>query len=935
MCWAMAGAAPRSEQEALGEAFAFMNSGSMVFRAQAQSNSLTLAWTAMQDNGQPAFYVFNRGTNDGFILISAEDRTRTVLGYADSGTFSEADMPINMRYWLQNYSRMIAYAATLPALPDGVRKAPQRTHAYTPIEAICQTKWNQGDPYNQKCPYDSDNKRSVTGCAATAAAQVMKAHNHPVNGVGSHSYVWTNSADQNQTLSVDFGNTTYDWANMTNTYSFSSKPVAKNAVSTLMYHCGVACDMDYSSQESGASAIAMMNGLVSYFDYDPGIRCLYKDYMGEKAFLNAIIEDLQAGRPVYFAGFTPRGGGHAFVCDGLDADGLVHINWGWGGNCDGHFQVSVLNPDDQGIGGSATNDSYTEGVSAYTQIRPNAGGAPTYTITADAISITSLRFSRNTAPELYADVFSNKSISTWAGKPSLLVYKNGELYKAVPWYYSDMLQLDPGYYYTSPIPISASLSSIPAGEYELVPGVSISGQSNVYVPLYVLGYGAYRCPMTVTSSEIILELPQKEESDPEVPSVAYLSERYDTENNVVLCMTFDDAPCYDVYFVGTPNNWGKGSGSKENFANCAKFEALPDYEGWYVVSFPYSSGVEGKPIQAEADGSFSWNNQSGDKNAWINRGGSGSKTANVTAGYSGEANVGYPSAGCYIYELGYWKNHENIPCDNAPKYEYLVAIYAPDGCEGMKPAIIGSFNNWSEGVAMAKAQDNNGDIFYYAYIEDRVGGEFKFREASSTDWSNELQYYDAASGEWKVFANFKLPAVSEDMTVVYDFSYNTRYRYAQCQVEIHDIWVGLILPDNSPSAVDIVGSFDAWEGTPLMAYPVNDIWYTSIRATSNDYFAVVEHGNWSNYIQILNDHNEWETLYIVVSDYMKEESDGKFVTLNMSNSDNIRWKADEGTTDVKTVQSDVSSGCKLLRDGQLLIMRDGMLFTPQGIRLHD
>ena len=450
------------------------------------------------------------------MIISADDATQAVLGYSEIGTFDEQMMPENMRKWLDGYSRAIHHVASAPRQQTarGIRNPHKAKKAYTPVSPICTTTWNQGEPYNLLCP-KYGTERCPTGCVATAAAQIVNVHQYPAKGVGSHSYSWKGSDNRTQTLSADFGNTTYDWANMKDDYSGTSTTAQKNAISTLMYHCGVACDMGYGADESGANATIMMQGLIQYFDYDLGIRKMLKDYMPESEFVDAIAADLQEGRPVFFGGVAPSGGGHAFVCDGIDRDGLLHINWGWGGVCDGYFVVSVFNPEDQGIGGTADNESFTEDVEAYTGIRPNAGGTPSYLITADALYLPERRIGRSDWPVFYLGVFANNGVTSWAGTEALMVYQNNELvYVATG---EDKLALDPYTYYDE-MYIYGSLESLPAGEYELVPGLTVDGQEGVYVPLYTKNMGICRCPMTVTSDSIFLTVPEQEEpGEPDLP----------------------------------------------------------------------------------------------------------------------------------------------------------------------------------------------------------------------------------------------------------------------------------------------------------------------------------------------------------------------------------------------------------------------------------
>ena len=340
-------AAQRSLEEAQQAASMYFTSHSNVLRAPSRGATMQHSWTELTDQGTPAFYVFNRGTDDGFVIVSAESRTRTIIGYSDKGHLDQNDMPVNMRTWLEGYKPFIQQVAALPERPTPILGVPTRraTKSYTPISPICTTTWGQRQPYNLNCPLDSDGETCVTGCVATAAAQIMKVHQHPTQGIGSSSYEWTRSDGSTQTLSSNYASHTYDWAHMKDDYQNSSSTTTEqNAVALLMSDCGIACEMDYSSNESSAYFKKMMLAMVNHFGYDPAIRTIVLDYMSEEAFVDAIYVDLQAGRPVYFSGRTIYNEGHAFVGDGIDTDGLVHINWGWNGSSDGYFMVSVLAP---------------------------------------------------------------------------------------------------------------------------------------------------------------------------------------------------------------------------------------------------------------------------------------------------------------------------------------------------------------------------------------------------------------------------------------------------------------------------------------------------------------------------------------------------------------------------------------------------------------
>lgn len=512
-------AALRTADEAMRIA-ASLDGNNRVARIPARHPQQTLShcFTALQTSGEPAFYVFNRGEEDGFILISAEDRTHTVLGYADEGSWDATNMSDATRAWIDLYCQSISRVATVPAFAStqAPRYKAKQNKQYTAISPICQTKWGQGNPYNLLCPM-YNGSRSVTGCVATAAAQIMKVHAHPTRGTGTSSYKWKSDTGDSITLSVSPGSTTYQWSQMLNSYSSSATTVQKNAVATLMYHCGVVSEMGYTSSASGTSNNKMLAGMVNHFDYDPGVEVLVKDCMKESDFVDGIFSELQQGRPVMFSARTKNDEGHAFVGDGIDADGLVHINWGWNGVCDGYFRVSAMDPDNQGTGGSVSNDAYTVNVLAYTHIRPNNNGSYKYTITSDSVYPYETTVDRAQGYViLRADVFQNLSISTLYGTSSALkVYDaNGNFLRYCDYADYSYDGLPPGYYYYSQA-VVGDVSNLAVGNYYISPVVKING---TYIPVQVKGFSDYRCPMQITQNYIYLTEPDPDLSEEKQPN---------------------------------------------------------------------------------------------------------------------------------------------------------------------------------------------------------------------------------------------------------------------------------------------------------------------------------------------------------------------------------------------------------------------------------
>jgi len=291
------------------------------------------------------YYVFNVGeTGGGFVIVSGDDAVTPILGYSNNGNYDENNLPPNFAYWMNYLQQQIAYAKTQNLPQSDVVKADWEaylngtiSYATNTKEPLIQTKWDQEYPYNDLCPRVSEIP-TFTGCAATAMAQIMFYHRHPVTGIGSRSYTWNN-----QTLSADFGATTYQWNNMPSSLTAGSTPEQKNAVATLMYHCGVAVEMNYTPSVSLANSYSFKYALPTYFKYDGGIDLKQRsEYFGNDAGWHDLLKnELDAGRPIFYAGASSTGG-HAFVCDGYDDGGCFHFNWGWSGSGDGWYVTSNL-----------------------------------------------------------------------------------------------------------------------------------------------------------------------------------------------------------------------------------------------------------------------------------------------------------------------------------------------------------------------------------------------------------------------------------------------------------------------------------------------------------------------------------------------------------------------------------------------------------------
>lgn len=361
-----------SESEAYQRAAAFYNSQSRHAKGQGEEElSLQLSYTSA--NGpETYYYVFNNESTNSFVVVSGNELAPAeILGYNDEGLFDYEQAPDNFKWWLSQYDASIH--AAIQQGQNTPQSAPRRAKKFTTsIIPMIETKWNQDKPFNNSIP--NGNGRYVTGCVATATAQVMYYHKCPVsNGTGSHSYTYNG-----YTYSADF-NTTYDWANMKLDYNSSYTTAQGNAVAKLMYHVGVSVNMKYG-YSSGASTYDVAHSLPTYFGYDKSAEFVYRSGYTDDEWVDLVYGELSAGRPLVYSGSDIYGGGgHAFICHGYQAsDNTYRFNWGWGGYCDGWFTMMGdygLQPEGSGIGGAGEGSSYTSLQGVIINLQPDKGTA--------------------------------------------------------------------------------------------------------------------------------------------------------------------------------------------------------------------------------------------------------------------------------------------------------------------------------------------------------------------------------------------------------------------------------------------------------------------------------------------------------------------------------------------------------------------------------
>jgi len=346
-------AGPVSEKQALEKARQFMPGKSFSLKQTAASNN------GLDQATVSPYYVFNAGDNAGFVIVSGDDRTRTILGYSDEGTFDLNNLPENVAWWLGYYTDVISSLGN-----SSVEYASGTQTAKKAVAPLIQTKWSQGSPYNDQCVFNGD--RCVTGCVATAMAQVLYYYQYPNKVAAIDGY--TTSTNRYDVPALP--GATLDWKNMCLTYRYYDErtDAQKAAIATLMRYCGQAVYMNYTPGGSGGKDWTIPQVFANYFGFAEGAQCIYRSsYDNQDVWEDAIYQELAESYPVIYTGFyEDYSSGHCFVIDGYK-DGLYHVNWGWGGSCDGHFVLSLLNPDDPNSAG------YSEGQRAIVGVRPLVG----------------------------------------------------------------------------------------------------------------------------------------------------------------------------------------------------------------------------------------------------------------------------------------------------------------------------------------------------------------------------------------------------------------------------------------------------------------------------------------------------------------------------------------------------------------------------------
>ena len=435
-------------------------------------------------------------------------------------------------------------------------------------------------------------------------------------------------------------------------------------------------------------------------------------------------------------------------------------------------------------------------------------------------------------------------------------------------------------------------------------------------------------------------------SKEQVPTDADLANYFEPGQVCVCIYVPNDLKCYDIVFVGTYNDWNASASA------CKKFEPVENFDGWYVVAVdddglpedpdkdPYAD-IEGKPVQLDANGDFSWDYQIGA--ATYIRGGA----QIVEGGVAGEIDIKeYGTDAPNVYTVDGWKKD---PC-SAVYNSYTVAVIS-DGCGGFAvPFIVGSFNNWKFQQMQVDVEKTMelGAGYYKLDFRAAAGAEYQIVSGLMDDkgefveqpaWADIAYIQENIDGIWSRInggANF---ALGEEALIEYDLRAEN-LRWARCApAEPAEVVAFAVkLPtENIPAAVEVIGGFDDWQGTALTWNPSTDYFEATFEAKASQFFKFRSAGIWppeGQEIELYDTtEDEWRTIKdneLVFSQLWEDAAEGKSLVLDLSDPESYRWSGSEqGIENVVLTEK----AQKVVVDGVLYIVRDNKMFNVQGTQV--
>ena len=466
-------AAPITENEARAIALIFFSehkgdNTAMSLDIDAADNVVT----ALQTD---EYYVFNG--NGGFVIVSGDDATVPVLGWSDEGTFDANSINPSVKAWLDGYQQEIQSLSS-----DNVATNTTLTNWAT-VNPLVTTKWNQDAPYNNMVPIDpKTNKRSYTGCPSISLAQLLNYYKYPkgemlrsipAQRVYQHSDTQGGRNFKNALDALE--KTTFNWSIMKESYSDPDETgAAVDEIAKLIKYSGYALGMAYSSEGSASPSLSAINAMQMYFGYQ-NVQLIYRNMYSHNEWEKLVYGELQNGKPVIYDGSSFVDGkisGHSFIVDGYEG-GYYHINWGWGGEDNGHFLLSVLNSDYKKADGEKKSGGYSYFQSIILLDDPNKTEAPTESSDSHVVGVGHVGvYDGNIANVDYAKIDLNETVLfthilelTRDGAPYDDAYEAGRNYKLGVNYYNMTTRKN---VFTEPLEMvlnNSVVNKIPAGSY--------------------------------------------------------------------------------------------------------------------------------------------------------------------------------------------------------------------------------------------------------------------------------------------------------------------------------------------------------------------------------------------------------------------------------------------------------------------------------------
>ena len=376
--------------------------------------NLTVSYRAQRLNASPSttapLYVFSTPQSAGYAVIAGDDCVPAVLGYSTDDTFDPNNVPPAMQEWLDSYAEQIA------AITAGEARLEARTSAGSAIAPMVTAHWGQGMPYGMQLPHvpGSSDAHAYTGCVPTAMAQLMHFWKYPARPTKTIPGYTSNSGKSTAVTMPSLAPVDFDWANMRDAYYTSdSTTTAGLAVATLNTYCATALKVSFGTSSTGGYTNDIPDVLTNYFGYKNTGRYYKRQIFNTQSWEDTIYAELAAGRPVIYSA-RKASGGHAFICDGYDGEGMFHINWGWYGKSNGFFLLNLLNPTAEGIGAAAGAYGYVYSQAIAVGLEPDNGqgtAVATPAFSFEGLTINTSSTTRSAASSTFSVTVSGKFVN--------------------------------------------------------------------------------------------------------------------------------------------------------------------------------------------------------------------------------------------------------------------------------------------------------------------------------------------------------------------------------------------------------------------------------------------------------------------------------------------------------------------------------------------